>query len=304
MERKLVNSEFHGGEGYNYVLVTPARNEGQYIQRTIESVITQSIPPLRWVIVSDGSTDNTEEIVQMYSAIYPFIILKRVDADKDRNFGSKVSAIRAGMEDLHHVDYNYLGFLDADISFKEDYFEKILTEFNKEPRLGLAGGTIYDKMEEGFIEQVAALSSVAGAVQTFRRECYEDIGGYLPIKSGGIDTVAEVMARMRGWKTRSFPNLKVLHFRPTGTQGVRSLFRVRFKQGRSDYCLGYHPVFYFAMLIRRFREKPYFLGSLCRLGGFIHAWFTTKKKSVPDEFIHFLRREQIRRLLTLNVSRT
>ncbi len=284
-----------------YALITPARNEGRYIEKTIQSVIRQKVQPIRWVIISDGSTDDTDDIVKRYSRDYPFIILLRVEQEKDRNFGSKVQAIHAGMRFLEQIDYDFLGFLDADISFSEDYFEKLFVEFESDVQLGLAGGTIYDKMEDGFREQVAALSSVAGAVQTFRKECYEQIGGYVPIKSGGIDTVAEVMARMHGWKTRSFPYLKVLHYRPTGTQGTSNLLCVRFKQGKSDYLLGYHPIFYMAMLIRRFYEKPYIIGSMCRLSGFIHAWVTSGRKSVPDEFIHFLRREQIKRLITLKI---
>jgi poly-beta-1,6-N-acetyl-D-glucosamine synthase len=286
-----------------YVLITPARNEDKHIRKTIESVASQSVLPDRWIIISDGSTDKTEEIVREFESVYPFITLHCTKADGERNFGSKVRAIKSGIELLGGEEYEYLGFLDADISFDFNYFAKIIGEFEKDQTLGLAGGIILDKTADGFIEQVASLSSVAGAVQMFRRRCYEEIGGYRPVKSGGIDTVAEVMARMHGWTTRSFPELKILHYRPTGSQGARNLLSVRFKQGKSDFCLGYHPVFYLCMLLKRFREKPYVIGSLCRLIGYAYARITVGKFSVPDEFVKFLRQEQMRRLVPLNVLR-
>jgi poly-beta-1,6-N-acetyl-D-glucosamine synthase len=286
-----------------YVLITPARNEDKHIRKTIESVISQSLLPERWIIISDGSTDKTEEIVKEYADAYPFMTLVCAKADEERNFGSKVNAIKSGMDILQGEAYEYLGFLDADISFEPNYFKLIIEEFVRDSDLGLAGGIILDKTAEGFIEQVASLSSVAGAVQMFRRNCYEEIGGYQPVKSGGIDTVAEVMARMKGWTTRSFPELKVLHYRPTGSQGARNFLSVRFKQGKSDFCLGYHPVFYFCMLLKRFKEKPYVVGSLFRLLGYAYARITVGEFSVPDEFVKFFRREQMQRLIPINLTR-
>lgn len=287
-----------------YVLLTAARNEELHIEKTLESVLSQTIRPVRWVIVSDGSTDRTDEIVRRYAERFPNVFPLRSESSDERNFGSKVRALENGFDRTRDLQYEYIGFLDADVSFESDYFARLFGKFESDSRLGIAGGVIHDRTETGFRRVFGTPTSVAGAVQTFRRSCYEAIGGYRPIPTGGIDTVAEVSARMHGWKTLCFPDLVVHHHRPTGSAVTGSLVRTRLRQGKSDYFLGYHPLFYLFREARRTRERPYVVGSALRLYGYFSAFCSGRRPAATDDFVEYFRREQLRRLFTLNVSGT
>ncbi len=183
-----------------YVLVTPARNEADFIEGTLKSVVAQTIVPEKWVIVSDGSSDATEEIVESYAKKHAYIELVVRVAGTGRDFGSKVFAFNSGYERLGGTDYSYIGNLDADVSLEPDYFERLLQHFSERPKLGIGGGAIFEAVDGKFRARAGnRIRSVAGAVQLFRKECFQEIGGYSPIETGGIDTLAEVTARMLGW---------------------------------------------------------------------------------------------------------
>ena len=281
-----------------YVLVTPAKNEEAYIEKTIQAVLSQTILPQKWVIVSDGSTDRTDELVAEYAQKYDFITLLRASDSGDqsaRNFGSKVSAFRAGYHLIVDTPHNFVGNLDADVTFDPDYFEQILRRFQVNLRLGLAGGLIFELNDGKYLPQQMSLMSVAGAVQLFRRQAYESFGGYLPIKGGGVDAAAEIMTRMHGWEVQSFPEIRVLHHRRVSTGG-KSVLHTRFRQGVTNYLLGYHPVFHIASCLRRLNESPYALGGIARLGGYGWASLKRYKRVVPDEVVKFLRAEQMTRM--------
>jgi len=280
----------------SYVLVTAARNEEAYIERTIQSVVAQTVLPLRWVIVSDGSTDRTDEIVKRYADRYDYIEYLRLESNAKRDFASQVYGQHAGAERLRSLDYELIGMLDADITVEPDYYERILREFRRDPELGLAGGVLFDLRRGKWVRQRVTLSlNVSGPVQMFRRECFEAIGGYVPLEKGGQDAVAEVMVRMHGWQVRSFDDIQVLHYRPTGTEG-RSMYRAQFLSGSEEYLLGYHPLFLAAKCLRRVGEKPYVLGSLLRLCGYCCSWWQQEQRRVTPEFIAYLRREQMQRI--------
>jgi len=278
-----------------YVLVTAAHNEEAYIEKTIEAVLSQTVRPGRWAIISDGSEDRTDDIVREYTARNPFIAFFRLEPDGGRTFARQVYAQQFGTQLLQDISYDYIGMLDADISLPSDYYEQILDRCQRRPRLGIAGGTVLDKHAGGFSRPWASDHSVAGGIQMFRRACYEDVGGYLPLKSGGQDAVAEVMARMHGWQVRSFGDLEVLHYRSTGTQG-RSICGARFRSGSEEYLLGYHPLFHLAKCLHRSLERPYLIGGLLRLCGYCWSWWQRKDRMVSPEFVEYLRREQMRRI--------
>ena len=181
-----------------YVLITPAHNEESYIEKCIGSVISQTLLPAEWIIVSDRSSDNTDKIVERYAAEYHFIKLVKLPPGQGRDFASKVIAFKAGYMALSVRDYGYVGNLDADVSFAPDYYERVIKRFKIEKKLGIAGGVILELVGKKFRKQISGLNSIAGAVQLFRRECFEDIGGFVPIRFGGEDSVAETMARMKG----------------------------------------------------------------------------------------------------------
>ena len=283
----------------NYVLITAARNEEAYIEKTIKSVVSQTILPKRWVIVSDGSTDCTDIIVKKYLKSYDFIQLLRKENDSSRNFASKVYAIRAGIEHLSDIEYDFIGNLDADISFQKNYYERILTKFRENPRLGIAGGILFEAFRGKWIRQFTSTRwSVSGPIQMFRRQCYEDICGYIPLKLGGEDTFAEVMARMRGWEIKTFPDIKVFHHRRTGTENS-NILSARFIQGVREYSSGNHLLFEMAKCISRVREKPYLLGSLLRAIGYFYAFIRKEPKVVSNNIICYTRHEQIERLIAI-----
>lgn len=278
-----------------YILVTAARNEAAYIGRTIDAVVAQIRPPERWVIVSDGSTDATNEIVAEAAEKYDFIELLRVDADAERNFGSKAVAVNAGYERISFWPHDFVGVLDADVSFGPDYYEQVIARFRKDSKLGVAGGVLIDLIDGRRVQQLTDPEwSVSGPVQMFRKECFVEIGGYLPLR-GGIDAAAEVMARMHGWRVRAFPELEVLHHRQTGCE-THSRLGIFFHRGLEDFRLGYHPLFFTLRSLLRFREAPFVLGGLTMLGGFLWAGISGKEKKVPDDFVRYLRREQMGRL--------
>jgi glycosyltransferase involved in cell wall biosynthesis len=278
-----------------YVLVTAAYNEEAFIERTIRAIIQQTCLPTKWVIVSDGSWDGTEQIVKTYASRYGFIELLRIEERHVHNFGSKVRALNMGLDCLKDLDYDFIGILDADISFEPSYFGLLLGQFAQDPRLGLAGGFIYEARDGIFRSRLDnSVGSVAGAIQLFRRECYDAVRGFVPLEYGGEDWYAEIMAKMNGWRVEAFPDLKVFHHKPTGA-GAPGL-RHQYRQGLADFALGTYPLFEVFKCLRRLRTRPYVLGALTRFSGFVWAYCRRQKRSVPVEVIEFLKSEQKARL--------
>ncbi len=286
-----------------YVLITPARNEEACIGNAIESVTCQTLPPLRWIIVSDGSTDRTEEIVEGSVVRYPFITLIKAGGSKNgRDFGSKVKAFNAGYSALTGLDYGFIGNLDADVTLEPDYYERLVKKFVLSPRLGIGGGAVLELVGRRYVEQKNSAESVAGAVQLFRKRCYEDIGGYIPIETGGVDSAAEILARARGWKVETFPELKVFHHRKV-SGGRDSLVRADFRYGMTHYALGYHPLFHFMKCLYRAADRPFVVGSLSAFLGYYWALLTGCKRVMPKDAIKYLRREQLSKILPNIVRR-
>jgi len=278
-----------------FALITAAYNEEAYIENTIGSVICQFVRPVKWVIVSDGSTDQTDEIIKKYTRDNGFMELVRLDGSHKGNFLAKVQAIRTASDHLAGVDCDFIGILDADITLEPDYYATLFEMFSRDPQLGIAGGRIHEEKAGTFRDRGGNRTrSVAGAVQLFRRQCYESIGGIRPLTYGGEDWFAEVRARMQGWAVRSDENLKAYHHRPT----VRAdnLLRRWFQQGRMDYSLGSLPRFEIVKCSLRLWEKPIVLGGLARLAGFLWSYLVREDRGVSEEVIQFLRCEQRQRL--------
>lgn len=278
-----------------YVLITAAHNEEVFIERTVTSIVSQKHLPEEWIIVSDGSTDRTDQIVLEKARKHDFIRLVSVPIQHRRDFVSKVQALHAGYQHIRCVNYEFIGILDADVSLHDDYYSAVLDRFD-DPKLGIAGGFIYESHDGGFRPRKSNSDrSVPGAVQLFRRKCYEEIGGVQALKHGGEDWCAEVSARMKGWEVRAFPDCKVFHHRATGS--ADPLLAYCFRQGRMDFALGAHPLFELVKCTRRFWEKPIGMGIVARLGGFTWSYLSRENRAVSPEFVAFLRREQVGRLL-------
>lgn len=287
-----------------YALISAARNEEEHIGKTLESVVRQTVTPVRWVIVSDNSDDRTDEIVEEYARRHPWIVLVRSGERRERTFASKVRALELAMVHLDGASYDYIGNLDADLSLEPDYFETLINRLDGDPKLGVTGGLIHDFLDERWIPSYINTGwSVAGAVQFFRRECFEEIGGYLPLELGGIDAIAEARARMMGWKVATIPELAVKHYKYMGTKTAKGLLAARFKQGMMEYSHGNHPVFEIAKCFFRIPERPFLLGSLWRFAGYNWAYWKGCERAVPGDVQAFLRREQLFRLARMVIPK-
>ena len=279
----------------NYVLITPARNEERFIVKTLDSMVAQTLLPERWVIVDDGSTDRTAEIVESYEKRYSWIELIHRSQRPDRNFAGKAHAFNTGFERVCSVPFEVIGNLDADISFEPDYFEFLVSKFSEFPRLGVAGTPMqeanYDAMKDSFYNE----NDVFGACQLFRRACFEQVGGYTPIKWGGIDWVAVRIARLKGWQTRSFNEKSFYHHRQMGATESNT-WKARFDYGRKDYFLGNHPLWQIFRVGFQMMKKPYVLGGLLLLSGYFYSVACRMERPVGEELLKFHRQEQLERL--------
>jgi poly-beta-1,6-N-acetyl-D-glucosamine synthase len=284
----------------SFVLVTAAYNEEKLIEQTVRSIVAQTLRPAKWMIVSDGSTDKTDDIVKRYAAENAFIELLRITEDHPRNFAAQVYAINRGLSQLKEMDYGFVGNLDADITLEPDYFSRLLEKFRLDAGLGLGGGTVCERSPDGEFRprKVSSVTAVPHACQLFRRSCFEAIGGaYVPLRYGGPDTHAEILARMNHWQVTSFPDLKVFHHRPTNS--AEGVLRGWFRQGKMDYSLGALPVFEFFKLLRRLWVKPYLIGAMARCAGFIDSYWRREGREVPEDFILYLRQEQKQRVIDM-----
>ena len=284
----------------DYVLMTAAHNEEAFIEKTIESVLAQTLLPKRWVIVSDGSTDKTDEIVESYARQYQLISLVKLTRPAGRHFASKGMALQKGCKLLEGLSFGFIGNIDADILVAPAYFATLVEHFDREPQLGLAAGFIYEETDGVFRSRPAnRTDSIPHAAQLVRRECYEMIGGYSIFKYGGEDWYAQQCAKMNGWHAEAIPELEILHRRHTGTAG--NLLKHQFRLGRLDYSFGSDPLFEFFKCILRISERPRLLGAVTRFFGFAWSCVSRESRPVSREFVSFLRREQ--RAKVLNVFR-
>lgn len=291
-----VAQDQHGLPGnLRYVLITPARNEAQFIELTLESVVAQTVRPLKWVIVSDGSTDGTDDIVSKYAAEHSWIELVRIPERQERNFAAKVQAFNAGHARVNGLEYDAIGSLDADISFDKDYFALLLGKLAADRSLGIAGTPFREGSNPIYDYRFTNVEHVSGACQLFRRQCFEEIGGYVPAKGGCIDDIAVLSARMKGWKTRTFPEKVCLHHREMGT-ALSGGLTARFRGGARDYDVGNHPLWELFRTGYQMTKKPLLFGGLALGLGYTWSQIRRVQRPVPHEMVAFRRREQMQRL--------
>lgn len=280
-----------------YLLITSAFNEEKNIEKTINSVITQSVKPVKWFIINDGSTDKTQEIISQNTNKYDFIDLINIPANKKHHsFGSKVRAINTGLESITtEIKYNFIGILDADLSFEKNYYEEILNKFKDDKSLGIAGGDVVEYVNGKYNKRIKTYNSVAGGVQLFRRECFQELTGFQPFEYGGEDAAMEIEARMLNWKVQTYPGIQVIHHGYVGG-GSGNILRSRCRRGAMYRYIGYHPLFHVIRCIYRLFEKPYLTGSISEIYGYFIYYFKGNKIMVSDDVLNYLRKEQVQRL--------
>jgi biofilm PGA synthesis N-glycosyltransferase PgaC len=278
-----------------YVLITPARNEAQYIELTLKSVVAQTVRPLRWVIVSDGSTDGTDELVRKYSADNAWIELLRMPERQERHFAGKVLAFNAGYAKVKDLQHDAIGCVDGDASFDNDHFAFLLQKLAEDSTLGLVGTAFRESSNSTYDYRFVSLDHVTGICQLFRRKCFEDIGGYVPAKGGAVDRIANIAARMKGWKTRTFTERVYFHHRRMST-AEQGILKARFKDGAKDHAVGSHPLWELFRAIYQMKNEPLVIGGAVLLLGYVWSGVRGVPRPVSEEMVKFVRREQMERL--------
>lgn len=276
-----------------YVIVTPVRDEERYIEATLQSVCGQTIQPAEWVIVDDGSSDRTGEIIDQYAARFPWIrAVHRLNRGFRKSGGGVMEAFYDGYHELRFKEWDFIVKLDGDLSFVSGYFERCFAHFQGDPQLGIGGGEIHHDISGKLKLEANPRFHVRGATKIYRKPCWEAIGGLWP--AAGWDTIDEVKANMLGWKTYSFPELHLLHHRFTGTE--EGLLRDRIKHGLACYISGYHPLYVAAKCVARLPQRPYITGSAAIMYGFLKAYFTRPPRLEDRSYLSYVRGQQLRRL--------
>jgi len=277
-----------------YVIISPVRDEAKFIALTAQSILRQTIRPSEWIIVDDGSTDETAKIIDQYAAEFPWIhAVHRSNRGFRQSGGGVVEAFNAGYSAITCPDWEFVVKLDGDLIFDEKYFERCFERFRTETRLGIAGGTIYYLVDgEERVEECPRFH-VRGATKIYRRECWKEIGGLW--QAPGWDTIDELKAQMLEWKTESFEDIKIQHQRQTGT--AENLWNDLVKNGLARYIAGYHPLFLVATCVLRLASKPYVVRSAGILWGYIQGYAKNVPRVDDPALIRFVRREQLKRLM-------
>lgn len=278
----------------SYVVITPVRDEEEYVEETIRSMLKQTIPPVNWILVDDGSRDRTPEILQRYVGSTPWLdVVTREDRGFRATGSGEVDAFYEGYSNLRTDEWDFIVKLDADLVFDEDYFERCLRHFAQEPRLGIAGGTIESVGKNGIYRESHPSFHVRGATKIYRRTAWEALTGI--VAAPGWDTLDEVRANILDWKTRTFPEIVLRQLRPTGS--ALGQWRSWLKDGEGCYLVGYHPLFLLARSVFRLSRRPYVVAAAGLLTGYVWALVRRVPRTASVDTMCYLRRQQMARLL-------
>ncbi len=292
-----------------YIIVSPVRDEAQYLDTTIRCVVDQTIRPLQYILVDDGSTDETGSIIERWAAEYPWIVAvhrpdtvvakSREKQQKNRGIRARAAKeILAFYEGFHHyvaANWQFLVKLDGDVGLEPDYFERCFQEFERDARLGIGGGEICHLQGGLPVVERNPVFHVRGATKIYRDACWKDIGGV----SSGIawDSLDELKASMLGWKTRTFSGLQVVHYRHTGA--ANGSWQNAVKKGEWNYFSGYHPLFMACKILRNMVKKPWVAGAAGLCYGYLRAFFLRSPQVEDKKLIRYIRGQQLRRLCLL-----
>jgi glycosyltransferase involved in cell wall biosynthesis len=278
-----------------YVVISPVRNEGRNLPKTIQSMAAQTLQPAQWIVVNDGSTDKTRELVVEAAQQHPWITLvDRPDRGHRKSGSGVVEAFYDGFRQIRSADWDVIVKLDGDLEFSRDYFSRALKTLASQPKLGITGGDICH-WENGALvleSKTDPAFHVRGATKIYRRACWEAIGGILSVT--GWDTLDEVKANMLGWETRRIPELKLIHLRFTGS--ADGTWRNALKNGRGSYICGYHPLFLLAKCAKRFMKRPVGVESLGLLAGYVGGYLGSATRVHDQNLVRYLRAQQLRLL--------
>ncbi|MGC8494220.1 MAG: glycosyltransferase [Syntrophobacteraceae bacterium] len=278
-----------------YAVITPVRDEADHISATIESMAAQTLLPQKWVVVDDGSSDGTPDILDAASAKYPWLeVIHRPNRGFRKSGGGVIEAFYDGYRSLNGTKWEFLVKLDGDLSFAADYFEKCFAHFSADSRLGIGGGMVCVPADGSLVEDAPGDPPfhVRGATKVYSRACWEQISPL--VRAPGWDTIDEVKANMLGCTTRTFRDLKLIQHKATGAGDGE--WRNWFKNGLANYVTGYHPAFMIAKCLKRAAHHPGSLEWLALLTGFCSGYLKKIPRVDDIRLIRYLRQQQVRRL--------
>lgn len=281
------------------LVVSPVRNEARYIRHTLDAMVAQVVRPAEWIVVDDGSTDETAAIVSEYAAKHPFLRLHRREDRGFRQLGAGVvSAFEEGREHAQLGDYRYLAKLDGDLSFGPRYLEIMLDTLEREPRLATVSGKVYRPEGGAFVEEFIRDDHTAGQFKLYKREAFDAIGGFE--QTVGWDAIDVHRCRMLGWQARSFehPDAHLIHHRLMGSSD-QNIFKGRVRLGRANWHMGYHWLYAIASGVFRMHERPWVVGGLIMIGAYFSAALRGEPRLPDPRFREHLRRWQLRELRAL-----
>ncbi len=286
-------------ENNKYILISPCKDEGAYLEKTLRSIFNQTVKPTQWVIVDDGSTDNSLELINKYREKMPFI--KVVSRPKgERKVGAGViHAFNDGLKQVDIENYDFLCKLDVDLDLPERYFELLLKRMDEDPRLGTCSGKAYyvHPQTQELKSELCGDEASVGMTKFYRRTCFEEIGGF--VAEVGWDGYDCHRARWFGWRALSWdePELRFIHLRPMGSS-QKSIYRGRIRHGKGQYHIGSHPLFFLiSSLYRSVRQRPYITGTAFAIYGYAKAYFSAEKPFGDKDIVKFIRGYQMRALV-------
>lgn len=279
-----------------YVLIMPTRDEEEYLQQTLDCIVSQSVLPAELIIVNDGSHDRTPDIADSAAEKYSWInVIHRKNRGERKVGGGVIEAFYAGFKMIGAAEHDYICKLDADITIEPDYFENIMKRMEADPKLGAASGKVFNPTRGEPFEERIIDEQVSGAAKFYRRKAFEDIGGFVAaVMWDGIDFHR---ARMFGWKTRSFrdENLRIMHYRLMGSSH-KSVLHGRLRWGRGQWFMGTHPLYIFASGVFRLVERPWIIGGLLIVAGFFEGMVRRRPRYDDKTFRKHLHAWQLKRI--------
>ncbi len=276
-----------------YIIISPVRNEVEFIEITIQSVLNQKIRPVKYIIVNDGSTDGTDEIIKRYVSEYEWIYTVNRPPKEHSPGGGVVAAFYDGYKIISDDEWDFIIKLDGDLKFGSDYFEKLLILFDQNPKLGMASGKTYQYKRGRLVLDVMPDDHVRGPAKMYKKECWNEIGGLPQVL--GWDTLDELKAQVLGWETRSYKDLILIHYKPIGFK-QKKIMKREIKAGERQYYLGYLPLFAIFRGFYRMLQKPFFIAGLLNIYGFTLAAVKKSERVNDADIIRHLRNKQLERL--------
>ena len=282
---------------HRYVLISPCRDEADFMERTLDSVAGQSIPPARWIIVDDGSSDATPQILAEYQKKHDWIeVVTRRDRGQRSVGPGVVDAFYAGYDLINDADYPYLCKLDLDLLLPPHYFEILMQRMEADPAIATCSGKAYVEENGVLVDEQHGDDTSLGMTKFYRASCFKAIGGFVrEVMWDGIDCHK---CRMHGWTACSWdePELRFVHLRPMGSSQV-SIYTGRMRHGFGQYFMGTSLIFMIASAVFRLNQKPYVIGSAAILWGYVKSALQRKPRYQDPEFRKFLRHYQWQVLL-------